>query len=275
MKRFVLVGHPVGHSVSPAMHRAAYAALGVDASYDAVDCPDQPAVRRIADALRSGELAGANVTVPWKRLALEVADRADELALRAGAANVWALEAGCLVAHNTDVGALVDRLQALAPAAGRALILGAGGAALAAACACATLGFERVTLTARRFPSDVRKALERLGAELLPWPGGDAAAASDVIVQATSAGMRGAEPGEAVRDAVPWSRVPASAVVIDVVYNPRNTPFLAAAAARGLVREDGLPMLVGQAARAFVLWLGQEPPLDVMQQAAERSLEAA
>jgi shikimate dehydrogenase len=273
VKRFALVGHPLGHSVSPAMHRAAHAALGIEASYEAIDCADAAAVRAVVERLRAAELAGINVTIPHKRLALELADRVDALAESTGAANVLALAAGEVVAHNTDVGALCDRFRALCPNARCFGILGAGGAALAAARAAVEVGAERIAVTARRFAN--ARAFEQLGAELFAWDDPRALVASEVVVQATSAGMLGADPGEAVAERVVWAELAPGAVALDVVYNPRVTPFLAAARAAGLAVEGGLPMLVGQAVRAIELWLGRRAPADVLLRAAERALEAA
>jgi shikimate dehydrogenase len=105
--RFVLLGHPVAHSLSPAIHGAAYAELGIDARYELVDASDEAAVGRAVDAVRSGEIAGANVTVPWKQVALRLADRADASASDVGAANVLVRgPSGEVVAHHTDVPAL-------------------------------------------------------------------------------------------------------------------------------------------------------------------------
>src|SRR5690242_6072985 len=105
--RFVLIGHPVGHSVSPAIHGAAYRALGVQHRYDVCDCPTPDDVRAQVARLRAREIAGANVTVPWKRLALELADRSDASARATGVANVLSrADDGQIVASNTDAGAL-------------------------------------------------------------------------------------------------------------------------------------------------------------------------
>jgi shikimate dehydrogenase len=283
--RFVLIGHPVAHSVSPAIHRAAFRALELEASYEAVDCPDEPAVFAVFERLRSGELAGANVTIPWKRPALALADRVDPLAARAGAANVLSSSGDRVVAHNTDVTALVDRFRALAPGARRYVVIGSGGAALAAVTAALDACAERVSVTARRFSGDAggwpsHDKLRELGAELLVWPESprpewlEAVEAADVIVQATSAGMLGAQPGEAVERVVPWQRLRRRTALVDLVYNPAVTPFLAAATAAGLRAEGGLPMLVGQAVRSLELWTGVRAPADVMRVAAERALEA-
>jgi shikimate dehydrogenase len=220
-----------------------------------------------------------NVTIPHKTLALELADRVDPLAASTGAANVLALEAGAVVAHNTDVGALIARFRELCPDARRYAILGNGGAALAAARAAAELGAERTLVCARKFRGDRAswpnaQAFERMGAEPCAWDAVAPLSESDVIVQATSAGMLGADPGQAVRDRVPWNELAREAVALDLVYNPALTPFLAAARARGLAFEGGLPMLVGQALGAIELWLGRRPPADALLCEAARALEA-
>jgi shikimate dehydrogenase len=287
-RRFILVGHPVAHSLSPTIHRAAYEALAIEAEYELVDCPDRGALERAVSLLARGEVAGINVTVPWKQAALTLADDAEPLAGETGAANVLATRGGRLVAHNTDVLALVDELERLAPAAERALVLGAGGAALAAVAACRRRGVRRIGVAARRFgpvrPRDQWPNAERfaaLGADLLTWPEGNPAKAgelselasqSDLVIQATSAGMLGADEGETVAEIVPWDRVPPSALAYDVVYTPAVTPFLARARQHGLVAENGLRMLVGQAAHALVVWLGVEAPRDAMLRAAAARL---
>lgn len=285
-QRFVLLGHPVAHSLSPAIHGAAYRALGLDHRYDLLDVPDEAALARAIAAVRSGELAGANVTVPWKRAALGLADRADATAADVGAANVLVRDGAAVVAHNTDVMALVEELGALAPSPERVLVLGAGGASLAAVAAARVLGALHIGVSARRFDANVARAswpygveLEKLGAELVPFGAGvgplaDFAVRSDIVVQATSAGMHGAGPGQDVSRVVPWARLKATSVAYDLVYNPAETPFLNDARAAGLVAKGGLGMLVAQAARAFELWLGVAPPRGSMLVAARSALAA-
>jgi shikimate dehydrogenase len=268
------------------MHAAAYRALDLhDVEYVAVDCPDERSVMAKVDALRLGELAGANVTVPWKLYALRLADNADELARRTGAANVLAVSAGAVHAHNTDVAALADELAAGYPGASMAAIIGGGGAALAAVAACRALGVDSIFVVARRWRAETppaewpqADAFVAAGAHPVAWPAGNeepwhaAVCSSDVIIQATSAGMDGAEPGNAVRDIVPWNELRAGAFAYDAVYNPRVTPFLEAAERARVRSAGGLGMLVGQAARAIELWLGRRPPVDVMREAAEAEL---
>lgn len=288
---FVLVGHPVGHSLSPVIHAAAYETLGVAGyRYVAIDCPDAAAVERQIDALRRGEIAGANVTVPWKRLAFEFADEAHASARDVGAANVLsAVGVGAtrkIVAHNTDVGALADELVLCRPGARSAVVIGNGGAALASVAACRTARVEHIAVTARRFRGERSSsweradALEALGAVPLEWPPdpgtesalGRAFSSSDLIVQSTSDGMRGATDGTGVRDIVPWAALSPATSAYDLVYNPAVTPFVAAARQRGLRAESGLGMLVGQAARAIELWLGHRPAAEPLRVAAEAAL---
>jgi shikimate dehydrogenase len=296
---FVLIGHPVGHSVSPAIHGAAYRALGAPHRYEVRDCPTSEHVRAQVDKLRSRELAGANVTVPWKRLALELADRADDSALATGVANVLSRDShGVITASNTDAGALADEIAALSGAepttSRRAAIIGSGGAAQAAVVACRSLGIVDIAVSGRSWRASLPRAewkhaaaFDALTATPYAWPEhpsdrrpGSLPAfmvGADVIVQATSAGMRGAGPGEEVSGWVPWRELRPGAVAIDVVYNPRVTPFLDAAAAAGVVHRGGLGMLVRQAALALRIWLEQsegwvEPELGALEAAADAAL---
>lgn len=280
--RFVLIGHPVSHSISPAIHRAAYRALDLPHQYEASDCPDEDSVEHQVQRVRTGEIAGANVTVPHKLLALSLADVVDASAQHVGAANVLLRDtAGKVVAHNTDALALTDELGRGAPQQ-TALVLGNGGAALAAVVACRGTGVGKVYVTARRFSAEMSQAqwpmgaaLRALGAELLPWDDGALVPVlqqAAFVVQATSAGMKGAGPGEEINRVLPWSAVPRDALLYDLVYNPAQTPFLARARALGLRGSNGLGMLVGQAARAFTLWLGVAAPIASMREAAEQAL---
>ena len=283
--RFVLLGHPVAHSLSPAIHTAAYRALGLAHRYELCDTPDAAALARAVASVRSGELAGANVTVPWKREALALADHAESTAFDVGAANVLARDpARGVVAHNTDVSALVEELGSLLPSPERVLVLGSGGASLAAIAAARALGAPSIGVSSRTWTHELERSswphvrdIERLGAEPIPWGDGtgelaDFAVRSSIVVQATSAGMHGAAPGDDVAAVIPWSRLPKTSVAYDLVYNPSDTPFQARAREAGLVAAGGLGMLVAQAARAFELWLGVVPPREPLLAAARVAL---
>jgi shikimate dehydrogenase len=286
--RFALFGHPVQHSMSPAIHAAAYRALGLSHRYELVDLPDEAALAHAVAAVRRGEIAGANVTIPWKRAALALADRVDPVAASVGAANVLRRDAdGRLVAHNTDIPALSREVAALVAEPETAVVLGSGGASIAAVAALRALG-ARVTVSARRWTPAVPRAqwayaeaFVRLDAELVEWsahtasvaePLGRALRSADVIVQGTSAGMHGADSGAAVAEIVPWRQLRRGAVGYDLVYNPPDTEFVKAAHAAGVRASHGLGMLVGQAALSIELWLGVLPPLEPLREAAELAL---
>jgi shikimate dehydrogenase len=290
----------VSHSISPAIHRAAFAALGLPHTYEALDLGSDEELVAAMQALRRGDLAGANVTAPHKQRALDRADVVAPSAGGVGAANVLCRELGAapeqdarsasITAHNTDVGALADELTAAFEdrPASTALVLGAGGAALAAVVALKRLGVSAVAVTTRSFSSQsaaetlpTALRFRELGAVPLPFPTGASAdfnawlQKTDVLVQATSAGTRSAESpasGEALAALIPWQELPSSAIAFDLVYNPRVTPFLRGAERRGLKTVGGLGMLVRQAALSLELWIGLTPPLDVLFAAASEGL---
>jgi shikimate dehydrogenase len=283
VRRFAVVGDPVGHSKSPAMHSAALRALGLPHTYDAVRATSDELPGVVA-RLREGQYDGLNVTVPHKEGVLSLVDALDESARVAGAANTLVRDpSGRLVAHNTDAPALAAELAGLAgsrswPADGWALVLGSGGAARAAVAALGVhLGVGEIAVRARAFSDParreafVRTAPHPVTPEL--WaPSGLRERRTIAVVQATSAGMRGADAGEEVARVVAWDALPPSAVAIDVVYAPRDTPWLRAARRRGLRSDDGLGMLARQGALALELWLadeGVQAPLEAMRAALE------
>ena len=298
--RYSLLGHPVRHSVSPAMCGAAFLSVGLPHVYTAIDVPTEAGLRRIVDDMRAGNLAGCNVTVPYKRAVLDVVDTCAESALEVGAANVLTVDPKKrVVAHNTDAEALAGELGELLAGKpkNRAVVVGSGGAALAAIVACQRVGFSVTCVTSRSwtssevmFESVSGQRARALGALPALWPREDAtastgklsqamrlqwrdlAAKADCVIQATSAGMSGADPGEDVVAVIPWDQLGPDALVYDVVYNPRVTPFLREAEARGLRAVSGLGMLVRQAALAITLWTGRVPRMDQMRRAAEGAL---
>jgi shikimate dehydrogenase len=292
---FHLLGHPVGHSLSPVIHEAAYAALGREARYSVLDCPDRSAVELQVNRLRQGEIAGLNATVPHKKLALELADEVDPLAARIQAANVLArTERGTVRAYNTDAPALAEELRALATQQGAALVLGTGGAALAAVESAVIAGFAPVFVTGRRYTSHIPEAqwpeaaqVSRLGAQPVLWPAAlgassglgefdarqgefeRALAECAIVIQATSAGMKGSDSGEELARMLTFSPEQA---YYDLVYNPELTPFLRAARDAGARASGGLGMLVLQAAMSIEIWWGVRPPLAPLYARAEAEL---
>lgn len=285
--RFAVIGSPVAHSKSPAMHGAAFRALGMPHTYEKVETSAEELLDRV-EALRRGDFAGLNVTVPHKSRVLALVDDVHASARATGAANTLVrTEDGRVRAHNTDMPAIVTELSQLAGNAARfkggvGVVLGTGGAARAAIVGLASgLGLGRILVRGRALgetahaiayvreidrvlaASGGRGVSVALGAEGLDPPAREDAKLV-AIVQATSCGMTGAAPGSVVADAVRWADVPKNAVVYDVVYAPPETPFLERARAHGLACANGLGMLARQGALAFELWLGVSPPLDVM-----------
>jgi shikimate dehydrogenase len=299
--RFALFGHPVRHSASPAIHGAALRTLGLPHGYSAIDVPSEASLRRLVGEIRRGAFHGVNITLPYKRTVLQMVDEVARSAADVGAANVLCRTADArVVAHNTDVDALFHELAALIGQRrrSRAVVLGAGGAGLAAVAACRRLGFPVIGITSRSwrgteavYESESGQLARRLGALTMPWPGEQAALppsgkasqvlrmqwsefalTADLIVQATSAGMLGGPPGEDAAAVVRWSLLPATAAAYDVVYNPPETVFLREARARGLDSAGGLGMLVRQAGTSLTLWTGEPAPLDAMRAAAVEAL---
>jgi shikimate dehydrogenase len=285
--RFALIGDPVGHSRSPVMHAAAFAAMSLPHSYEAirVTSEDLPHVVR---GLRNGDFDGVNVTSPHKRHVLEHCDAIDASASVVGAANTLVRDFnGRVVAYNTDVPALAEELRHLAPEvkladgwmSARTLVLGSGATARSAVVALAyELGVSQVVVRGRafenidardRFMAEMDELLTCAGVttslRLEPWM---ASASTDRsilgIIQATSAGMKGADPGEGVAEAVAWSVLPDRAVALDVVYEPRETPFLRAALSHHIRSINGFGMLARQGALAFEHWLGVPAPYEAM-----------
>ena len=273
--RFAVLGDPIGHSRSPAMHAAAYRALGMSHSYEAIRVPGlEP--RALADKvneLRAGTFDGFSITVPHKVSVLSYVDEVSDIARSMGAANTLVRAAdGRIVAHNTDGPALRDELATLAgfsPGVGLlskrcAIVLGSGGAARSAVWALRALGCTRVVVRGRSVGPET--AVRDFS--VTPLTPTDDDARASIVVQTTSAGMRGGDPGDDVARAVAWSKLPPEAVALDAIYGV-ETPFLRAARAREIPAVDGLGMLVGQGALAFTLWLGVPAPVAAMRAALE------
>ena len=278
-RTITLLGHPVAHSISPRFQQAALDALGIDARYEAWDIEPEDLPSAI-ERLRSGDLLGANVTVPHKVAAMRLVDHPDALAERVGALNTIINRDGILHATNTDV-AGIQRALATAGvdvAGADVVLLGAGGAARAVVVAMREAGVRRLTI-ANRTPANALALAEVAGdgidTRYAPLDAADgsfrrAVREARVVVQSTSIGMRHG-PAEA-ETPVPADLFVAGQVAFDLVYVPEETPFLRAAAEAGATPVGGLNMLIGQGAEAFRLWTGQEPPIEVMLAAARQAL---
>jgi shikimate dehydrogenase len=269
--RLGVIGDPIAHSLSPALHQPALDALGIPARYErwhtvAADLPGRIASLRAADVL------GASVTVPHKIATLDFVDELAPSAEAAGAVNTVINRGGRLFGENTDVYGFATSLRSVcADASDReALVLGAGGAARAVVLALHDLGVRRISVAARdqakaaALGTAISVAIRPL--DLASAGFADVLSRSGILVNATSLGWN---PGELPLPVGALERLPHRAVVADLTY--RDTDLLLAARAVGLSTLDGLGMLVHQGARAFELWTGQPAPLGVMSAAAEKA----
>jgi shikimate dehydrogenase len=275
-QRAFIYGTPIGHSISPAIHNAAFAAVGRDVTYEARDVAAINLTAAIHD-LRQSDVIGCNITVPHKVAVLSLVDEVAEAARVIGAANTIHNRAGRLWATNTDVDGFARSLAEAGWSARGAhvLILGSGGAARAVSYALLRDGAERILL-ANRTPDRASRLAEHLqshfvGRRVEPMPLADLAprdaADCQIVVNTTTVGLHGeASPLE------DW-QLPAGAMVVDLIYNPPCTPLLQAAKRRGLPTLNGLAMLVYQAAEAWRIWTGQEPPIEIMACAAHSVLQ--
>lgn len=256
---YAVVGDPVGHSLSPVMHNGWIADFGFDAAYVALRLPAAQAEAVFA-ALKALDLAGLNITVPLKETAAAAADARAPLVERLAAANTWRREAdGRIAAFNTDAPGFTAGLDFAAPGwrgrARTAVVIGAGGAGRAIGFGLAEAGVGRILYVNRTLETAQRAAMATPGGAALAWGELEAAfAEADLIVNATTLGMTGAEAC-----AWPVAALKPDAMVADAVYKPLETELLRAARARGHVVVDGLHMLIHQGALAFELWFGHRP----------------
>ncbi len=302
-----LLGYPLGHSVSPAMHNAAFRALGLDGRYDALPTPPERLAETVAGLSAAG-YRGVNVTIPHKQAVMPLLNELSDAARAIGAVNTIVVQrfskslsataarndlenrSTVLRGDNTDWLGFLHPLNAVGfDLAGKsALLLGAGGSARAVVYALVQRGLAHLAIWSR---TPIRAAELAAHAQTLApslaidyWPldvvnyqwsivNGQLSMADspDLIINTTPLGMW---PHV---DASPWPAdlpIPAGALVYDLVYRPERTLFLQQAEAAGCAVQGGLAMLVMQGAAAFELWTGQRPPLAVMMAAARAGLKA-
>jgi shikimate dehydrogenase len=253
--RFALFGNPVAQSLSPLMHKAAFAAMGLAAGYETIRAGDAAEVIRI---FRERDLAGASVTIPFKETVLPLLDEVDEEARRIGAINTIVRRGNRLAGYNTDASGLAFDLEVWCGIRGRRFaVLGAGGAARAAVHALLKAGgtptvYNRTAATAKTLAGNLGCAWAPLAAL--------GAAEADVLINTTPIGMF-PKTGETPVEKALLSRF---SFVMDTIYNPIRTRLLTEAAAAGCRTRTGAGMFVGQGAGQIRLWMDREPPLAIM-----------
>lgn len=257
-----VAGQPIAHSLSPVIHQAWIEAAGLDARYDLIAPDGAIAFEALVLSGRRGALRGLNVTAPFKEQALSLADQAGSTARACGSANLLVFEEGSVLAYSTDGEGLLSALMEQAPhldVSGRpVVVLGAGGAARAAAHALKAAGAEVGVLN--RTLARAHGLADDLGVRAVE---ADALADAALVVNALS-----------VKPEIDLSALRPDAVLMDMTYRPLTTEFLAAGQARGLVTVDGLAMLIGQARPSFRALFRLEPPAVDVRALALAAMEA-
>ena len=246
-----MFGDPIGHSLSPLLHNTALTATGLQGTYVARRV-DAAGMQAVVEEIRTGDLDGGNVTMPHKELAARLCDRLAASAARAGAVNTLVRVGGQVIGHNTDVPGITDAWSAAAlPTAGPILILGAGGAAAAAALA---LEGRELAITSRNLERAAELTSQLcVAASVVPW---GRPLAGAVIVNATPIGMQG--------ESLDQEQLAAAAGLFDMPYGPQETPAVRHMRELGRPVADGRLMLLHQAAAAFSLWTGRGAPVAEM-----------
>lgn len=265
-KLYGIIGHPLGHSLSPLLHNAAFAALDIPGVFLAWPTPPEK-LAAFMDAARLLRIEGLCVTIPHKTAVIPFLDSVSERVRATGAANLVYRDGDRLCGDNTDVLGFMQPFGDDPPAAAsRALILGAGGAARAAAVGLLTLGVSTVMVSSRT-PERSAELAGEFGATAISWEErGDVVA--DIVVNATPMGMTGRFARETPYPAEFFAG--RTGLAYDTVYTPLRTRLLAEAAAAGWRTASGLDMFLGQADHQFRTWTGHGLPGEAKRKAAER-----
>jgi shikimate dehydrogenase len=279
MKKLAVLGHPIGHTLSPVMHSASLKALGLDGeySYDKLDVPPGELMARLAQLPAEG-CAGVNLTIPLKEVAFQGLEKLDDSARILGAVNTVEYTADGMVGHNTDG---YGFLTALKEAFGKTVegdsvfVLGCGGAGRAVALMCALNGAKTITL------ADVDAGrIQNLSAEigrvapqvqifqcLEKDRQPELCRNADLVIQASPVGMKKGDPS-----LLPPEAFRAGQRAFDLIYMYPETAFLSTAKAAGAQIANGLGMLLHQGARSFTIWTGIQPDIQAMRGALEKAV---
>ncbi len=281
-QRVGIIGHPIAHTLSPAMHTAAFDELGIPFTYGVFDVVDGFLPALLA-SLRKNGFAGVNITIPHKQRVIPLLDTVDEDAMAIGAVNTIVNRSGKLTGYNTDVAGI---RQALEPFKERirnvsVVILGAGGGARAAAYAiskdflpASVRIYNRTASKAEKIAGDFRKFFPGIvyenitDTEHLPAVIADAV----LVVNTTPAGMKPNINALPIPSAIRFSN---HQIIFDIIYTPIETAFLRRAKADGAATINGVEMFVQQGAKAFELWTGKLFPFAVARQAVLKALTGA
>lgn len=266
-----LIGHPARHSLSPVIHNAAFAAVGLDWVFVAFETQSG---REAVEACRALGLKGLSVTMPHKDVAAATVNELSPHAAKLNAVNCISRNGEVLIGHNTDGAGFLESVRTEAsfePVGRRCVVLGAGGAARAVILALADAGADEIVVV-NRTPASAEAAVA-LAPKVAKLGAAESVAQADLVVNATSVGMaHPTDPEAQARTPVDVALFSRGQVVVDLIYHPATTALMAGAAKRGATVVGGLGMLVHQAALAFTIWTGEPAPVAAMFDAAIRAL---
>lgn len=274
--RAAVIGHPIAHSLSPRIHGFWLKHYSIEGAYDAIEVRPEH-LQAFLQALPAQGYAGVNITLPHKEEALKYVDEIEPLSQLLGAVNTVVVKNGKLLASNTDLGGFFENIHSHAPLfpmhAGKAVVLGAGGAARAIVMGLLIYGVPQVVIVNRTEDraNAIKETIRVAGASsglakidweklaekiaIIPWSKREEALlGANLLVNTTSLGMKGQPPLE-----ISLKHLPINALVTDIVYNPLETDLLKAARTHGNIVVDGLGMLLHQAAPGFHAWFGVRP----------------
>lgn len=266
---FCVLGHPIGHSLSPAMHNAALTAMGVDGVYVAFDVPPAGLAAAV-DGLQALGVGGINCTIPHKEAVIPLLDELSPEAVLIGAVNTIVFRDGRRIGYNTDAPGFLAALLAAAgePGGKRAVVLGAGGSARAVAAALIGAGarvdvVNRTQARAEALAAELGDKLKTRRVRAVPPDEvGEALAGAELLINTTSVGM---SPDAGAPPPVPAEALHPGLLVYDLIYNPLETRLLRAARDCGARTANGAGMLAHQGAIALELWTGRPAPADLME----------
>ncbi len=269
-----VMGFPVSHSLSPIMHNAAIAAMGLDYTYVPFPIPVEDLPAAIAGLKAIQSVQGFNLTIPHKVEVIPLLDEIMPIAKAVGAVNTVKRVENRWVGTNTDVAGFLEPLKLLECGwkLRPALVLGSGGAAKAVVAACLELGCPVIHVVGRdpkkmkKFHGAMTSQLHDYNLRVHPWASiPHLLEVAGIVINATPIGMAG-DPNTPITEAE-MDLLPDYAIVYDLIYTPRPTKFLQMASARGLKAIDGLEMLINQGAIGLEWWLDQPVPIEIMRQA--------
>jgi shikimate dehydrogenase len=271
-----IIGSPIGHSLSPLLHNAALHELGIPLSYEAIEVRANELQDFVHDA-RTSNIIGFNVTIPHKEAIIPLLDKLDESARRIGAVNTVVKTGQGLVGYNTDVVGVEKTLELFRAKIARAssLLLGAGGAARAAAYALEHSFYVQKLFVAARSVEKAKRLISDLeinNAERIPWEEFFRLTSHDavLIVNTTPIGMHPRTDESPLGSVFHFT---VNQIAFDAIYRPLKTKFLGQAENDGAIALSGLPMLLHQAAAAFNLWTGKEMPIDKVRSVLQEKLK--